>query len=383
MYDMTSLLLGAAISGTGLCLTMLALVSADRKSHFKVNWAIGAALFVLHVFAYWFFSHGAPQAVGALACALQVVGAAFICASVRQFMDDGFRPLRFVLRVCIPYLLVVPPVFAVGYDGIALVAQNAATASLLLFGGITYLRNRHDAPLALGVLAGLYGLAGLSFALCGLVILIDGNWSIGYPPQNWAEELNVVISVLTLTGAGALTLSVDQIRLAKLNQKSAMSDPLTGLLNRRGLVSARTGPFGTQEAIVLFDLDHFKQINDRHGHATGDLVIRTFADTLRRCGRKADHKVRLGGEEFAMVMQDVTPKRARDIAERVSAAFAEIDMVSNEGELFRCTVSAGIAFGHAGGSSLDEVVVRADRALYAAKRDGRNRVVAGDLRLAS
>lgn len=383
MFDMTSLLLGAAISGGALCLTMLVLMTTEQTSHFKINWSIGAGLLVCHVFAYWFYARGGPFAVGVIACALQSVAVAFVFASVRQFMDDDFKPLRQVLWVSVPYLLIVPPIFAFGYDGLALVLQNAVTASLLISGGVVYLRNRQDAPVALGFLAGLYLLAGFSFALCGLVLLVEGQWSIGHAPQNWAEDLNVVISLLGISGAGALTLSVDQARLARVHHQTAMKDPLTGLLNRRGLAASHRGMFGANKAVVLFDLDHFKRINDRHGHATGDLVIRKFADTLRQFGRSMDQKARLGGEEFAMVMEGVSSQQARQVAERIAAVFGEIEMISEAGESFLCTVSAGIGFGDQKGATVDEVTARADRALYTAKSDGRNRVVTGELRLAS
>jgi len=248
---------------------------------------------------------------------------------------------------------------------------------------LAYLRRWKDSPFAMGSLAFLYIVTGVSFALCGAVILASGQWSIGYPPQNWAEELNTVISILALTGAGAMTLSVDQMRLARRNQLSAMSDPLSGLLNRRGLASARSETLLENEAVVLFDLDHFKQINDRYGHAIGDQVIQGFADTLREHGRSTDPKARLGGEEFAIVMADVSLQEARGIAERILAAFAAVEIVSPTGERFRCTASAGIAFGVTTGAAIDHVMARADHALYAAKRAGRNRVVSGELRLAS
>jgi len=389
MYDMVSLLLGAAISGIGLSLTMFALASADRNSRFKYYWALGAALLVCHVFAYWFYARGAPIGVGVLACALQPVGAAFIYASVRQFMANEERPMRLVLRISIPYLLIVPPIFAAGYDGVALVLQNALTASMLLGGGIVYLRHSHEARLALGTLSGLYFLAGASFALCGLVILAAGQWQIGYPPQNWAEELNVVISVLCISGAGALTLSIDQTRMAKASMQTAMKDPLTGLLNRRGLAELRTDLLRSDDAVVVFDLDHFKQINDRYGHAVGDRVICAFADTLREQGRTTDAKARLGGEEYAMVMTRVSHQRARLIAQRVAEAFAATEIVPDDGASFRCTVSGGIAFGTAEGVDIEDVIDRADKALYAAKRGGRERVeseapnAAPGLRLAS
>lgn len=383
MFDMTSMLLGAAVAGIGLCMTMLSMWSIDRTAYYKAGWSLGVGFFILHICAYWFYARHGYLAAGVMACALQPIGAAYLYASVRQYFDEDFTPLPLVLRVSIPYLLVVPPIFAAGYDGVALVLQNALTATLLMLGGIIYLRRWKDAPFATGSLAFLYMVTGFSFALCGAVILAEGQWSIGYPPQNWAEELNTAISILALTGAGAMTLSVDHMRLARRNQLSAMSDPLSGLLNRRGLASARAETLLEREAVLLFDLDHFKRINDRYGHAVGDQVIRKFADTLREQGRSTDPKARLGGEEFAIVMSDVSPQEARGTAERILVAFAAAEMAAASGERFRATVSAGIAFGSANGEPFEQVMARADSALYAAKRNGRNRVESGELRLAS
>ncbi|MEW9805256.1 diguanylate cyclase [Mesorhizobium sp. ZMM04-5] len=374
------MLLGAAVAGIGLCLTMLSMWSTDRGAY-KIGWAVGVGFLILHVFAYWFYARGGYLAAGVMACALQPIGVAYIYASVRKFFDAGFKVTKLVLSVAVPYLLIAPPLFAAGYDGVALVLQNALTATLLVLGGICYFRRWKDSPFALGSLTGLYLLSGASFALCGLVILAAGQWSIGYPPQNWAEKLNVFIAILSLAGGGAMTLSVDQTRLAKRSQLSAMSDPLSGLLNRRGLASARSDRLFENEAVVLFDLDHFKQVNDRFGHAVGDQVIRDFADAMRGHGRLTDPKARLGGEEFAIVMTDVSPQEARSIAERVLSAFAAREMISSTGERFRCTASAGIAFGAATGAPIDHVMARADNALYAAKRAGRNRVMSGELRL--
>jgi diguanylate cyclase (GGDEF)-like protein len=383
MFDMTSMLLGAAISGIGLCLTMLALWSSDRAARFQVGWSVGVGFMIFHVFAYWFYARGGYVSAGVLSNALQPIGAACLYASVRQFFNSAFKPLRLVLLVSVPYLLIGPPMFAAGYDGVALVLQNAMTSTLLILGGITFLFRWKEAPFAIGSLAFLYLVTGVSFALCGIVLLASGQWSIGYPPQNWAEELNTVVSILALTGAGAMTLSVHQLRLAKRNQLSAMSDPLSGLLNRRGLACARSETLLDNEAVVLFDLDHFKQINDRYGHAMGDKVIRRFADTLRDHGRSPDPKARLGGEEFAIIMAGVSPQEARSMAERILATFAADNSMSSTGERIRCTASAGIAFGAADGTPIDRVMARADNALYSAKRAGRNRVESGELRLAS
>ncbi|MDQ2705515.1 MAG: hypothetical protein M3Y43_10140, partial [Pseudomonadota bacterium] len=146
MFDMTSMLLGAAVAGIGLCMTMLTMWTADREAYYKMGWSIGVGFLILHVFAYWFYARQGHVFAGVLACALLPVGAAYLYASVRKYFDESFRPLKLVLLVSIPYLLIAPPIFAAGYDGVALVLQNGLTATLLTMGGLTYLRRWRDSP---------------------------------------------------------------------------------------------------------------------------------------------------------------------------------------------------------------------------------------------
>ena len=124
MFDITSMLLGAAVAGIGLCLTMLSMWSTDRAAYYKVGWSVGVGFMILHVFAYWFYARQGYLVAGMLACALQPIGAAYLYASVRQYFDESVKPPRLVLRVAIPYLLIAPPIFALGYDGAALCCRT-------------------------------------------------------------------------------------------------------------------------------------------------------------------------------------------------------------------------------------------------------------------
>jgi diguanylate cyclase (GGDEF)-like protein len=177
-----------------------------------------------------------------------------------------------------------------------------------------------------------------------------------------------------MTGIGALSLGLNQARNAARHRVASLIDPLTGAMNRRALFD-RYGdrPFGAFMAIVMFDLDHFKGINDTYGHALGDEVLRRFAEVARRHLRSSDDLVRLGGEEFALLMPRVTEEDAQGLARLICGEFAACSFATETGTL-SCTVSAGIGFGRAEGAKLEEVLHRADAALYAAKRGGRNRI---------
>lgn len=159
-------------------------------------------------------------------------------------------------------------------------------------------------------------------------------------------------------------------------RREASSDALTGLPNRRRfmelardrLVQGRRD--GRPMAVLMVDIDRFKQVNDVFGHATGDRVLTAVAKRIRSALRAGDIVGRIGGEEIAVV----TGADAPDLAERVRRAVATTDLTTGRGRI-RVTVSVGVAHRLRGDTDLSEVLDRADRALYTAKSDGRDRVV--------
>jgi two-component system cell cycle response regulator len=163
----------------------------------------------------------------------------------------------------------------------------------------------------------------------------------------------------------------------------AITDPLTGLFNRRyleaniaKLVQGAAAP-GRSLSLLLADIDHFKSINDTHGHLAGDHVLREFAYRLRRLMRASDLVCRLGGEEFIVVMSDTPLDVARQVGERVCAAVAAEPFRGGQpASRLSITVSVGVASLGEVSEGIDEFFNRVDLALYAAKREGRNRVVA-------
>jgi len=162
-------------------------------------------------------------------------------------------------------------------------------------------------------------------------------------------------------------------------RREAFGDYLTGLANRRAffesaeqeLVRSRTVPRPT--SVIAFDADHFKAINDRHGHPGGDAVLQHLAAILAETFREVDVVARIGGEEFAVLLPSTDLPRAAVVAERLRAIVAST-VVLYEGERIRYTVSAGIACLLDGEGGIDLLLKRADQALYAAKRAGRNRI---------
>ena len=158
-------------------------------------------------------------------------------------------------------------------------------------------------------------------------------------------------------------------------------DPLTGLFNRRGFAEAcgrvieRESRAGRPVSVMIFDLDHFKSINDRFGHPAGDEVLKLFATIVVGNLRISDLSGRIGGEEFAALLP-CSLEEGVLVAERVREAFEASGIVVEEGPV-DTTVSIGVAGGPAG-TELEVLLAAADTALYQAKRGGRNRVEAAE-----
>ena len=189
----------------------------------------------------------------------------------------------------------------------------------------------------------------------------------------------------TVNEAGLVTGAVSMIReiterrrvVEDLARKAA-SDPLTGLSNRRAfdeaLAARASAPADSRTAcLAIFDLDHFKRINDRYGHAMGDAVLMRFATLLRASLRDGDVVARLGGEEFAVLLSGVTVDQAHAICERIRVKLEQSRDLMSSGEPVLATVSGGIAALPAGEDPA-RILSAADAALYRAKSAGRNRL---------
>jgi two-component system, cell cycle response regulator len=179
----------------------------------------------------------------------------------------------------------------------------------------------------------------------------------------------------------------DRERLAEELQQAnkqlsmmAMSDPLTGLPNRRAFEEAlvrdlaRTERQGGSLTLILVDADHFKKVNDTYGHQGGDTVLRALSDVLRESTRSSDVAARVGGEEFALILPQTDADNALVVAERVRMRFAVRKIVLDDGRVVKATVSLGMATAKSPGCrGVDKALYEAaDKALYAAKASGRN-----------
>ncbi len=166
-------------------------------------------------------------------------------------------------------------------------------------------------------------------------------------------------------------------------QREALTDGLTELPNRRRLEEAlgaeltRVRRYGGRFALVVADLDDFKQVNDRYGHLAGDDVLRAFAEVLRANVRDLDTAARYGGEEFALLLPETDLAGAERVAERIRKEMAARAIKTFPGAVLHVTVSFGVA-AHPESRTQDELFSAADEALYRAKASGKNQVVVAE-----
>jgi len=186
-------------------------------------------------------------------------------------------------------------------------------------------------------------------------------------------------TVIYVVGTAFIVVVMAKERVVLVHKTAAMTDPLTGLFNRRAFLEAaerliaRRAREAQPVSVLLFDLDHFKSINDRFGHAVGDDAIKLFALTASANTRASDVIGRLGGEEFAAILPSGATDAAH-VAERLRTAFEHAG-VEISGQRIGATVSIGIATA-VSPVAIDPLLARADNALYRAKANGRNRVEA-------
>jgi len=207
------------------------------------------------------------------------------------------------------------------------------------------------------------------------------------PPTREAQALNLDAALQLLEQSGhrlpdlreagkALWLQAVINGLCELSSR----DPLTGLANRRHFELMLAGEVdrvaraGEPALVLMIDIDHFKKVNDAHGHPAGDEVLKHVAHTLQDCIRPMDTVARFGGEEFAMILPNCPPSFAQAVAERIRIRIQSMTIPISPGETVRVTVSLGGAFAPQWvRSSALLWVERADQQLYRAKSEGRNR----------
>ena len=307
--------------------------------------------------------------------ALALASYSFGVSGIRSIDGRAIRPI-----VALPTAIWIAGMFVpvirenLGYR-VSLYSIASASGCLLLMlsllpPGIGTPRTRHSLASVFALQGAISVIASIEMSLRPALTLQEISTA---PLTGFTAALSVVLSVMF--GAKMLIERSEQ-RLRDL----AAADMLTGVLNRRGFfdrftsIKAEAERGNRQLALLLFDLDHFKQINDRHGHQAGDEVLIAFSRlvTRRLAGRGAFG--RLGGEEFAAVMPIDDVAEAKQLAENIRAEF-DASPVPCIGGGVSATVSTGLMSCDAQDATIDRMIRDADKALYGAKNAGRNRVV--------
>lgn len=272
---------------------------------------------------------------------------------------------------------------------VALVASDASTA--LLFGGLVFavllgalaiIAWQGQRGMASALLAGCYAAAAAAFFERGVAATLSARPLAAFAAPDGFQAL-----LFLATAAAAVASSFGFALLHKERAEAeaarlATLDPMTGAYNRRTFHEiaeremSRARRAGQPLSIIMVDIDHFRTVNESHGHRLGDQVLARLADILRGSLRQEDMLVRYGGEEFLVLLPDVPGPGAVVVAGRLRKAVASQEIVV-DGATFSLTVSAGVAARlDEGPESVDRLVARAEEALGLAKSRGRNRVVA-------
>jgi diguanylate cyclase (GGDEF)-like protein len=189
------------------------------------------------------------------------------------------------------------------------------------------------------------------------------------------------VTLFDVTDMGIVQRQLEDVMTAL--KESAIRDGLTGIYNRRHLEErlaeefARYQRYGSELSILLFDLDHFKRVNDQHGHLAGDAVLRATASRIAAAIRTMDVFARYGGEEFMLILPETGLGAAMLVAEKVRKLIG-VERVDIGNTQLQVTASVGACAAHAGLSSYEALIRGADSALYGAKAQGRNRSVQFD-----
>jgi diguanylate cyclase (GGDEF)-like protein len=227
----------------------------------------------------------------------------------------------------------------------------------------------------------MLGITAAGFLLIAIVSLSKWSGLIPLPSENVQLATLVCASVGLSIGVSFVLGYIVVMRLVYRLQHLSQHDSLTGLLNRRAIEnsldreSQRLLRFGECFSVMLVDIDHFKRINDNLGHAAGDEVLRVVAQVLKEQAREVDRVARYGGEEFCVLLPHTDHDGALQAAERLRAAIHATD-ISWQDEVISVTISTGLASATDPSEPLHALLRRADDALYQAKTEGRNRVVA-------
>ncbi|QHK20868.1 diguanylate cyclase [Pseudarthrobacter psychrotolerans] len=379
VLDTTTLRIAFALMALLLGLLFYFFVYRTTHAPYSGWWCVALALFLTGALAFLLDGTPLQRWANPMGHVLLVSGAVSVWSSARTLRRSPPEPLMFVAAPAATLVACAldSPATNTWAGGPVFLASMA-----LMFGlatremwpaGPAYTRVRIPMTASVGLVSVFYTGRLIAF-------LTDGpggpTFELFFGSAITTMFTMVLLVVVSFSMAGLI--SEQQTRALHM---VATRDDLTGLLNRKAFLDLAAAvlkdPAATQGtgALILADLDHFKSVNDTHGHAAGDLALQAFAGACRDTVRSADLVGRYGGEEFVLLIPGASAGRAESIAGEVSRRLAQVPTVDG---LEMPTVSYGVALYDAGTSDVEDFIAAADRALYVAKSRGRNRTVHSD-----
>ncbi len=380
MPDLSTLRLCAVLLTAAFCLVFLLLWIGRREDRYLLHWsssavAYGAALVGLEVMADATAPAGEPS-LPAVCLLLTGIVASNLLLVTGLRLSDGRRPWRgWMLAVLLLGLAAWAGEALAGFAGLPPFTGRRIAGSLglllnALVVGLVLLRPPRRGPAPGGAGRVLAGCATLGYipGYC-IAIALDTQ---AVPATNFAALLPILSDQLLLPVLYLGLLAVPGERDRAALREAALRDPLTGAWNRAGLAARQRGFLVRGGTLLLLDIDHFKAVNDRHGHAAGDTVLAGFAPRMAAlASERAGELFRLGGDEFLVLLPRTSEAQAAALAQRMRAAVAQ--PVPGQPPY---TISLGLAAVGAGAPGLEIGMARADSLLYRAKAQGRDQVVA-------
>jgi diguanylate cyclase (GGDEF)-like protein len=339
------------------------------------SWRLANLLIGVAIFAFIFEPLFPNFVIATVPNGLLVLGFGLRWKAAREFAGRA-APISIVCGPALVFVALCTLPAIGGAYGNVFTTVNALLAGLATAVAIEFWRDRADRlPSRYGLIAA-YAIIALSFAIRVGQGVFEGLHFENRLPQDGFLVFHLLVAVIHVAGSGAFALSLAYERSAARLRHAATHDSLTGLMNRGAFEAAARQRLANRDgrfAIALIDIDHFKRINDLHGHAAGDAALRACAAICRRELRAHDTIARVGGEEFAVILEDVSARDAAAVVERLRQAVASTP-IELDGSQIELTVSAGLCHPGDGAETLDAVMRAVDDKLYEAKRGGRNRI---------
>lgn len=369
MFINLTLIVGALLLGVGW-------KARSGMRLWNVALALQAVAWACLVAAY----RGWPREMATLGSAALVAGFSFMYMAAKSYLRE---PISLAWVIGVPVVTAVLH-WLLFHDFVArILIVNAALGLQMLWLAWLLLRPGSQGSWRWRWLAGLALLAAGAMVACRAVLVVVAPES--YPrfeSPHWVNIVGLIVSNASVMAGTLAFLLAYRDEAEQELKRLATTDGLTGVLNRRHWMESAVTHFnlarrhGRGLVVLMLDIDFFKRINDSRGHQVGDRALVLFAEALRQVVRQPDLVGRYGGEEFCVLlpMSDVAAAQAVD--QRLRAAIVR-DVNPKLG--FELTFSAGVAALNDDQATLDEVIARADKALYAAKQAGRDRLVVADL----